>query len=278
MFTLPVIEITSFSARLGYNKCKRTGKGEIKMIGGGDIGTHNKMAMMSSLAGLPQKGEQKKTNRREAPEESQMTFGENFEEELQSSRESADTRQNNTRNEVRQQAGSVQRRLLSENGRKDRKAEVKEEQQVSEESMGGERLREKGEALLDTTAQIHHQFMKQRASMKQQPATLSKPEQARVQRQNYAKNVKDMAELELKQYVKDSNPIYTRKGLREIIQVLGEFEDPCTKQSKSNREKEKSRLAFKNYNEGNINKASKTMRMFEEIPSDRGNESYDMVA
>jgi len=242
-----------------------------------NVNTHNNIAMMSSMVGVPQQNTQTKQVNKDLDSTKQVLDMDKGEESNEMDKEAPQLKNqqggHQSESVARQQTKSVQRRFVAEDYKQEQKAKGPE----SEMSQDLQHLESKqqGRVMLDTSSQIQHKFQKV-LTQQQQPNTQNrmKPD---VQRKQFADNLRKWVDVEYKQFVKQNDPLYTRRNLREILSALGD-QDPSSKKVKSDRDNSKTTVQFSKFNKYNITQASKAMRIFEEIPSNLDTIDYDLVA
>ncbi len=242
-----------------------------------NVSTHNNIAMMSSMVGVPQQSSQTKQVNKDLDLGKQITDVEKGDESKEMDKEAPQLKHQGPQSEsvARQQTKSVQRRFVAEDYKQEQKAKGAE----SELSQDLQSLESKpqGRVLLDTSSQIQHKFQKVLNQQQQQQPNAQNRMKPDVQRRQFADNLRKWVDVEYKQFVKQNDPLYTRRNLREILSALGD-QDPSAKKTKSDRDNSKTTVQFSKFNKYNITQASKAMRIFEEIPSNLDNIDYDLVA
>jgi len=249
-----------------------------------NVSTHNNIAMMSSMVGVPQQtGQTKQVANKDLDQGKQVSEADKAEEAAEHSKDKNETAAANAgagkaeHSSARQQARSVQRRYVAEDYKQE-KAESKTENSSELDQPGQTQGTGKGKGvMLDTSSGIQLKFNKfvaqQQTEASQQ--TRMKPD---IQRRQFASNLQKWVDVEYKQFVKSNDPLYTRRNLREILSALGD-QDPSVKKNRFDKDSVgKNSIAFSKYNKHNITQASKAMRIFEEIPSNLDNMDYDLVA
>jgi hypothetical protein len=243
-----------------------------------NVSTHNNIAMMSSMVGVPQQtGDTKKVNK-DLDQGQQVSETDKPEESQEQKKDNANVNNqgNKAENVGRQQARQIQRRYVAEDTKQELKSEGKEAPEQMQDLPGQQKT--KG-VMLDTSAQIQFKFQKFVGQQQQmQQANNQAKMKPDVQRKQFAENLRKWVDVEYKQFVKQNDPLYTRKNLREILSALGEQEGPQGKKTSRDRETGKNTVQFSKFNKYNITKASQAMRIFEEIPSNLDNADYDLVA
>lgn len=243
-----------------------------------NVSTHNNIAMMSSMVGVPQQSTQTKQVNKELDSGQQISDLDKGEESQEAEKDAPQLKNQGHQSEgvARQQAKSVQRRFVAEEYKQEQKAKGAESELAQDlQHLDSSKTQQQGRVLLDTSSQIQHKF--QKVLTQQQPNTQNrmKPD---IQRRQFADNLRKWVDVEYKQFVKQNDPLYTRRNLREILSALGD-QDPSAKKTKSSeRDTSKTTVQFSKFNKYNITQASKAMRIFEEIPSNLDNIDYDLVA
>ncbi len=249
-----------------------------------NVSTHNNIAMMSSMVGVPQQtGQTKQVANKDLDQSQQVSETDKSEESSENSKDKTETQSAHAgagkaeQSSARQQARSVQRRYVAEDYKQE-KAESKNEN-TSELGEPGQAQGTKGSkgVFLDTSSAIQLKFNKLQAQQQSEASqqTRMKPD---IQRRQFASNLQKWVDVEYKQFVKTNDPLYTRRNLREILSALGD-QDPSAKKTRFDKDSVgKNAIAFSKYNKHNITQASKAMRIFEEIPSNLDNMDYDLVA
>jgi hypothetical protein len=242
-----------------------------------NVSAHNNIAMMSSMVGVPQQTGQTKQVNKDLDQGQQITETEKPEESQEQRQDNANVNNqgSKTENVSRQQARQIQRRYVAEDTQQELKTNGKEMEQTQD--LPGQQ-KSKG-VVLDTSAQIQFKFQKFVGEQQQmQQANSQAKMKPDVQRKQFAENLRKWVDVEYKQFVKQNDPLYTRKNLREILSALGEQDGPQSKKTSRDRETGKNTVQFSKFNKYNITKASQAMRIFEEIPSNLDNMEYDLVA
>jgi|GEM_PF-972054 len=244
-----------------------------------NVNTHNTIAMMSSMVGVPQQSTQTKQVNKDLDSSQQILDLDKGEESQETEQDAPQLKNQGQQSEgvARQQAKSVQRRFVAEDYKQEQKAKGAESELSQDlQHLDSSKTQQQGRVMLDTSSQIQHRFQKVLTQQQQQPNTQNrmKPD---VQRRQFADNLRKWVDVEYKQFVKQNDPLYTRRNLREILSALGD-QDPSSKKVKSDRDTSKTTVQFSKFNKYNITQASKAMRIFEEIPSNIDNIDYDLVA
>ncbi|MDQ7822811.1 MAG: hypothetical protein RDV48_08470 [Candidatus Eremiobacteraeota bacterium] len=248
-----------------------------------NVNTHNNMAMMSSMVGIPQQTGQTKQVNKDLDEGKQITETDKPDDsqELTKDKANVNSQGNQMESVSRQQSRSVARRYVAEDYKTEQQAKGTENEQVQDSQLNQQSgTQPKGRLFLDTSSQIQHSFQKmQEQQLQQQSANNQAKMRPDVQRKIFAENLRKWVDVEYKQFVKQNDPLYTRRNLREILQALGD-QDTQTKKTKSSSTDSlgKNSVQYSRYNKYNITQASKAMRIFEEIPSNIDNVDYDLVA
>ncbi|MHC9540224.1 MAG: hypothetical protein AB9903_11960 [Vulcanimicrobiota bacterium] len=243
-----------------------------------NVSTHNNIAMMSSMVGVPQQSTQTKQANKELDSGQQISDLDKGEESQEAEKDAPQLKNQGQQSEgvARQQAKSVQRRFVAEEYKQEQKAKGAESELTQDlQHLDSSKTQQQGRVMLDTSSQIQHKF--QKVLTQQQPTNQNrmKPD---IQRRQFADNLRKWVDVEYKQFVKQNDPLYTRRNLREILSALGD-QDPSAKKTKSSdRDTSKTTVQFSKFNKYNITQASKAMRIFEEIPSNLDNIDYDLVA
>lgn len=128
---------------------------------------------------------------------------------------------------------------------------------------------------LDNSKQIQFSFNKTLDEAQAGQETKQRPE---IQRKKFAENLKKWVEVEYKQYVKGNDPLYSRRNLREIMQALGDTEVKSKKTGKKESSADKNEVSFSAFNKYNINQASNTLKIFEEIQVPDDHSFFELVA
>lgn len=136
-------------------------------------------------------------------------------------------------------------------------------------------LKSSGMSGLDNSKQIQFSFNKTLDEAQSGQETKQRPE---VQRKKFAENLKKWVEVEYKQYVKGNDPLYSRRNLREIMQALGDTEVKSKKTGKKESSADKNEVSFSAFNKYNINQASNTLKIFEEIQVPDDHTFFELVA
>ncbi len=248
-----------------------------------NVNMHNNIAMMSSMVGIPQHAGQTKQVNKDLDQGKQITETDKSEEPKEHDKERSNVQNqgNKPQGAAKHQAQSVQRRFIAEDRQEEKKTKGKEGSDIESQDLLAKQ-ETKGKLMLDTSSQIQHRFAKFQTlqAQQQQQAAAQKKLKPEIQRRIFADNLRKWVDVEYKQFVKQNDPLYTRRNLREILQALGEQESPTTKKTKMDRGDAagKNKTQYTKYNKYNITQASKAMRIFEEIPSNIDNIDYDLVA
>jgi hypothetical protein len=230
-----------------------------------NINTNNNLAMMSSMVGISQQFGQTKTVNDDLAPDKQINEADKQESSRDVKKEqtprSQDTR---ARQSLQSQSQSVQRRYLSDEQTHEPMAKAPSGEEFGENALPGQ----KQTRLLDTARQIQYSFGSFKSEGREEQAQTPKNPlmKADSERKNLVENLRKWVDLELKQYVKNNQPVYPRKDLRDILNTLGKKSDQDNQQIKSDRDSADSIEKPTTYNLGNISKITRTMRYFEDIP------------
>lgn len=244
-----------------------------------NVNTQSNFAMMSSMVGIPQNTIPTKQVNKDLDQGKQIMETDKSEETMETDKERANVQNqgNQAPTVTKYQTQGIQRRLIAEDHQEEKKTKGTNRELESQDLLAKQET--KGKLLLDTSSQIQHRFQKYQMLQQQQQASTQKRLKPDVQRRIFAENLRKWVDVEYKQFVKNNDPLYTRRNLREILQALGEQESPTAKKAKMDRDVAgKSKTQYTKYNKYNITQASKALRIFEEIPSNIEHLEYDHVA
>jgi hypothetical protein len=233
-----------------------------------NVNTTSNLAMMSSMVGITQQiGQTKTANGDLAPDkqvnETDMQESSRDVKKEQTPSQQADIK---SRNALRSQAQSIQRRYVPD--------ELTQEEAARNDAgvnlQGNDAPQQKQTRYLDTSRQIQYSFgsFKGEAQEEQAAAPKNPLMKAETERKNLVENLRKWVDLELKQYVKQNQPIYPRKDLRDILNTLGSKSEQDNQRIKMDSDAKESTDKPTKYNIGNISKITRTMRYFEDIPSE----------
>lgn len=175
------------------------------------------------------------------------------------------------------QANRVGRKMVSDETVTDTKNKTGEtaEAKQAENAAKTAKSAKMSSTMFDTSKQIQFSFNKTMDEAQAGQETKTRPD---IQRKKFAENLKKWVEVEYKQYVKDNDPLYSRRNLREILQALGDTEVKGKKNGKKDDSTGKSEVSFSSFNKYNIDKASSTLKIFEEIQVPDDHTPFELVA
>lgn len=253
-----------------------------------NLHTHNTISMMSAMVGIPHNTDGAKQISKDnqslnklnsaAAEAGSVEGGESGEgsgEEVgseyikkQSSPQSGKTQ--------RAQTAHVERRQVSEETVADTKqAEQGTEAQAADKTAKTAKSTALKGSMFDTSKQIQFHFNKQMDETQANQDTKNRPD---IQRKKFAQNLKKWVDVEYKQYVKDNDPLYSRRNLREILQALGDSDVKTKKTGKKDDASGKNEISFSSFNKYNISQATNTLKIFDEIQLPDNYEAFELVA
>lgn len=252
-----------------------------------NINMHNNIAMMSSMVGIPQNsGGNRQVNKEQGTEKTLAendlgteTTDETAEEESSSARQTARADQQKKTTGARQQTQThaVQQKSVSEESKTEEQKKTSETSQQQKAGQTGKTGQTGG--LLDTSKLIQLGFQKAQEAKENQEAKQQRPD---IQRKQFAENLKKWVDVEYKQYVKDNDPLYSRRNLREILQALGDSDTKTQKKDSAKDSTGKNTVSFSKFNKYNITQASTALKLFTEISSVEdptyANQGFDLVA
>jgi hypothetical protein len=244
-----------------------------------NVNMQSNISMMSSMVGIPQQTGQTKQVNKDLDQGQQITDTDKTEGTREQDKEKSNVQNQGgkTQGVAKHQTHAVQRRFVAEDHQEEKKTKEGKSDIESQDLLSKQET--KGKLMLDTSSQIQHRFAKFQMLQQQQQATNQKRLKPEIQRRVFAENLRKWVDVEYKQFVKQNDPLYTRRNLREILQALGEQESPQAKKTKLERDTAgKNKTQYTKYNKYNITQASKAMRIFEEIPSNIEHLDYDLVA
>ncbi len=255
-----------------------------------NVNVHNTISMVSSMVGVPhssggakqiakdQAQSEKSSLDRDASVDGEGEEGVSEGEESSYHKPKAQAGQANSAQSKQQAAAASRRRISEETLVKNESEDSKTEEtgktaQAGQAGKSSSTAAQKGTGFLDTSRLIQQKFTETKEA--QQDSAKQRPD---VQRKQFAENLKKWVQLEYNQYSKGTDPLYTRRNLREILNALGDQNTKTQKTSSKEDSTGKSQVGFSKFNKYNITQASNALRIFEEIPSPEDNLSYDLVA
>lgn len=244
-----------------------------------NVNSANVLSFTSSLVGIPQQTATKKLDDNGLKETEQITETEDTEESQSAKNKEQDVKSTPQKYDstTKQQSQSIQRRFFKEDtgDKKVFSDKAQSPQDTDIQQAGQSKIR------LDTSSWIQ---LKSKQNLNE--LVQNREDGASVKQEFHKKqllnNMKKMVDIEYKQYVKDNDPLYTRRNLREILQALGDQDSPKTRKTWSERDKNsvgKEVKCSSNYNRLNISKMANTMYMLDQSMLDMGSQlDYDLVA
>ncbi len=250
----------------------------------------NNISMMSSMVGIPHKAADGAKQISKESGSSSSRVGESSEgageggsaevEEESSASSGVRNKQasNKAQRAQQQSTARVSRKRVSDEtvlDTKNKAGETAESKEAGKTVAPKQAQKTAGTTTLDNAKQIQYNFSKTMDETNAGTETKQRPE---VQRKKFAQNLRKWVDVEYKQYVKDSNPLYSRRNLREILNALGNFEAKTNKSSKKDDAKNNSQVSFSSFNKYNVTQATKTLHIFDEIQVPDNYEAFELVA
>ncbi|MBR0518290.1 hypothetical protein IJJ97_00705 [bacterium] len=250
----------------------------------------NNISMMSSMVGIPHKAADGAKQISKESGSSSSRVGESSEgageggsaevEEESSASSGVRNKQASNKSQRAQQQSTarVSRKRVSDEtvlDTKNKAGETAESKETGKAVAPKQAQKTAGTTTLDNAKQIQYSFSKTMDEANAGNETKQRPE---VQRKKFAQNLRKWVDVEYKQYVKDSNPLYSRRNLREILNALGNFEAKTNKSSKKDDAKNNSEVSFSSFNKYNVTQATKTLHIFDEIQVPDNYEAFELVA
>ena len=254
------------------------------------VNNANNISMMSSMVGIPHKAadgakqiaKESGSNLNKLGESSEGAGeGGSGEVEEESSSSAGVRRQQAASRAQRQQQSSsarVARKRVSDDtvlDTKNKAGESAESKEAGKPAVAKQAPKTTGTATLDNAKQIQYSFSK---TMEETNAGNEAKQRPELQRKKFAQNLRKWVDVEYKQYVKDSNPLYSRRNLREILNALGNFESKTNKSNKKDDAKNNSEVSFSAFNKYNVTQATKTLHIFDEIQVPDNYEAFELIA
>lgn len=252
--------------------------------------TSNNISMMSSMVGIPHKAADgakqitkesgSNSNRIGESSEGVAEGGSGEVEDDEAASSGVKKQQTSSKAQRNQQssASRVSRKRVSDEtvlDTKNKTGETSESQEAKKPVATKQAQRTVATGALDNAKQIQHSFSKTLDETNAGNEAKQRPE---LQRKKFAQNLRKWVDVEYKQYVKDNNPLYSRRNLREILNALGNFEAKTNKTSKKDDAKNNSQVSFSAFNKYNVTQATKTLHIFDEIQVPDNYEAFELVA
>ena len=253
------------------------------------VNNANNISMMSSMVGIPHKAadgakqitKESGSNLNKLGEASEGS-GEGGSGEVEEESSAAGARRQQATNKAQRQQQSstarVARKRVSDDtvlDAKNKAGESAESKEAGKPAVAKQAPKTTGTATLDNAKQIQYSFSK---TMEETNAGNEAKQRPELQRKKFAQNLRKWVDVEYKQYVKDSNPLYSRRNLREILNALGNFESKTNKSNKKDDSKNNSEVSFSAFNKYNVTQATKTLHIFDEIKVPDDYEAFELIA